>query len=75
LIVLAGMAETIKNKKSLISQMGTVCPFCKRKQTQEPLKSWSYGKILVNRYLCQCKKIFNHYQSDKSSWTIPKKKS
>jgi len=48
------------------------CPFCGRKQTNEPVKQWSYGKINVNRYLCKCKKTFNHYQSEKSSWTIPK---
>ena len=50
------------------------CPFCGRKQTDKPVKTWSYGKIEVNRYLCQCKKTFNHYQSEKSSWTIPKRK-
>lgn len=48
------------------------CPFCGRNQTNNPVKSWSYGKVKVNRYQCKCLKMFNHYMSIKSSWTIPK---
>jgi len=52
------------------------CPFCNKIQNQEPLKSWKYGiSIQVGRYKCQCGKFFNHYNSGKSIWTIPKTKS
>lgn len=54
--------------------MNNECPHCGKKQTQKPEKTWSYGTIVVNHYLCKCKKTFNHYQSKKSSWTIPKPK-
>ena len=50
-----------------------VCPFCGKKQIKQPIKTWAYGKTEVNRYECQCKKTFNHYKSEKSSWTIPSK--
>ena len=64
------------------------CPFCGKIQVQNPLKSWKYGKIIVkrtekgtewgnsvkcSRYQCNCKKLFNFYQSKKKNWTIPKK--
>lgn len=50
------------------------CPFCGKNQTDNPIKTWAYGKINVNRYECKCSKIFNYYNTTKSSWTIPKTK-
>jgi len=58
------------------------CPFCGKIQVQNPLKSWKYGKIIVkrtekgtewgnsvkcSRYQCDCKKLFNFYQSKNST--------
>jgi len=64
------------------------CPYCSKKQSQKPLKSWQYGKTIVertpkgpkwgnavtcSRYSCKCGKLFNFYHSVKGkSWTIPK---
>ena len=55
-----------------ISLTGIKCPHCGKTQTEKPQKSWSYGKVKVNRYQCKCSKFFNYYISTKSSWTIPK---
>lgn len=65
------------------------CPYCSKKQSQKPVKSWKYGKAIVPhtskeakwgkpitcyRYNCVCGKFFNFYDSVKGkSWTIPKK--
>ncbi len=65
------------------------CPYCSKNQTQKPLKSWKYGKIIISRttkgtkwghnitcsrYNCECGKVFNFYHSVKGkTWTIPKK--
>ena len=52
-----------------------VCPFCSKKNEQKPIKEWNYGKnIKVKRFKCECGKIFNFYDNDKKTWTIPKKK-
>jgi len=66
------------------------CPFCGKNQTQKPIKSWTYGKMIerrdesgtkwgavvtVTRYLCECGKPFNFFLTTKNkSWTIPKSK-
>jgi len=50
-----------------------VCPYCEKKQSEKPIKKWAYGKTSVNRYECKCGKIFNHYVSPTTTWTIPKK--
>ncbi len=66
----------------------SVCPFCSKKQTQEPVKTWKYGKMIISRtekgtkwgsaitcsrFNCKCGKKFNSYNSAKGkSWTIPK---
>ena len=68
-----------------------ICPFCHQLQTQKPIKSWTYGKMIehrdkdgtiwgatvnVSRYLCNCKKRFNFFLTAKGkSWTIPKTKN
>lgn len=65
------MIETNKNKKLIRHFMEFVCPYCKKKQSEKSFKEWAYGKTSVNRYKCTCGKIFNHYQSKKSSWTVP----
>jgi len=56
-------------------------------QSKNPIKSWKYGKSIVNRtkektvwgksikcsrYKCKCGKFFNFYEGKKSTWTIPK---
>ncbi len=64
--------ETNKNKNSFFHLMIFVCPYCKKEQTEKPIKEWAYGKTSVNRYKCKCGKMFNHYQSKKSSWTVPR---
>ena len=67
------------------------CPFCDREQTQKPVKTWAYGKMIVkktvkstvwgasincSKYHCKCGKSFNVYLTTKGkSWTIPKSKS
>lgn len=49
------------------------CPYCKVKQNaNECNKSWTYKKSKVQRFECKCGKYFNFYQSEKTSWTIPK---
>ena len=64
------------------------CPFCLKKQSLEPLKSWEYGKAIISRtkkgttwghsitcsrYICKCGKKFNYYNSVKGkSWYIPR---
>ncbi len=63
------------------------CPYCNKRQTQKPVKSWAYGKMIekrtdkgtswgssVNcaRYKCKCSKYFNFYSSKNKNWTIPK---
>jgi len=51
------------------------CPFCGRKQTQEPVKSWKYNNATdVGRYQCSCKKFFHFFKGSKKNWTIPKVK-
>lgn len=64
------------------------CPYCSKKQSQKPVKSWKYGQMIVtrtikgtkwgpnitcSRYNCKCGKLFNFYHSVKGkTWTIPK---
>lgn len=66
------------------------CPHCSKIQSQKPLKSWEYGKLIVkrdsngtkwgpsvkcSRYICKCSKAFNFFLTTKGkSWTIPKQK-
>jgi len=66
------------------------CPFCKKNQGQEPIKSWAYGRMIEKRtkegtkwgasvncsqYHCECGKPFRFYLTTKGkSWTIPKSK-
>lgn len=66
------------------------CPFCKKEQSQKPINSWVYGKMIegstktgtkwgaqanVSRYVCKCGKVFNFFLTTKGkSWTIPKAK-
>ena len=50
------------------------CPHCGKSQAGKPMKSWSYGKVSVQRFHCKCSKLFNFYKTAKSSWTIPKPK-
>ena len=70
--------------------MKVKCPYCKSLQTQEPLKSWAYGKLITkrtdkgttmgpsincSRYSCKCGKFFIFYQTTKGkTWTNPKPK-
>ena len=70
--------------------MSVSCPVCGKKQSQEPTKSWSYGKMIEARtkkktvwgasvqcspYRCKCGKAFRFYLTTKGkSWTIPKSK-
>ena len=70
--------------------MDIKCPICKKKQSQKPVKSWSYGKMIEKRttkgtvwgasvncsqYHCECGKSFRFYLTTKGkSWTIPKSK-
>ena len=65
------------------------CPFCSEEQTQKPIKSWAYGKMILkrsekgttwgpsvscSRYECKCGNNFQFYLSTSGkSWTIPKK--
>lgn len=66
------------------------CPFCGKNQTQNPIKTWAYGKMIekrtsekttmgasvnCSRYECKCGKLFNFYVSPKKNWTIPKSKN
>jgi len=67
------------------------CPYCKKAQAQEPIKSWKYGKMIEKRttkgtvwgstvncsqYHCECGKPFRFYLTTKGkSWTIPKSKT
>lgn len=51
------------------------CPHCGKVQARKPEKSWSYGKVSVQRFQCKCLKFFNFYRSTKTSWTIPKPKN
>ncbi len=66
------------------------CPYCGKPQKDDPIKSWSYGKMIETRtkektiwgasvkcsqYRCNCGKPFRFYLSTKGkSWTIPKSK-
>jgi len=70
--------------------MSVLCPVCGEKQSQEPVKSWNYGKMIEKRtsegtvwgasvecsiYDCKCGKSFRYYLTSKRKfWTIPKKK-
>lgn len=49
------------------------CPYCKSKQS-DVIKKWTYNNIKVTRLKCDCGKIYNLYESPKSTWTIPKGK-
>lgn len=67
------------------------CPHCKKNQSQKPVKSWAYGKMIekrtktgtifgasvnCSRYSCKCGKNFNFFLTTKGkSWTIPKSKN
>ena len=67
------------------------CPNCDTKQLQKPIKTWTYGKLIIKRtvkgttwgasitcsqYFCKkCQKKFNHYTSKNKSWSIPKSKT
>ena len=55
-------------------KMKETCPFCKSTKNKI-LKNWKYSGTQVKRLECECGKLFNFYQSKKSSWTIPKKSS
>ena len=63
------------------------CPYCRYIQTNEPQKTWTYGKLIIkktkkatlwgdsvicSRYQCKCGRFFNYYKGRTSSWTIPK---
>jgi hypothetical protein len=64
------------------------CPYCEKIQKDEPVKSWSYGKIIkshtkekttwgasvkCSQYTCKCGKSFKFYlTTNGKSWTIPK---
>ncbi len=66
------------------------CPYCGNLQKDDPIKSWSYGKMIEARtkektiwgasvkcsqYQCNCGKPFKFYLTTKGkSWTIPKSK-
>lgn len=70
--------------------MSVLCPSCGKTQSQEPTKSWTYGKMIEKRtskgtkwgasvncsqYYCECGKPFRFYLTTKGkSWTIPKSK-
>ena len=49
------------------------CPYCNSTKNTS-IKEWKYNNntTKVNQMKCSCKKVFNHYQTAKSSWTIPK---
>jgi len=71
--------------------MNIKCPQCGIIQSQEPTKSWNYGKMIEKRtskgtvwgasikcsqYYCECGNPFRFYLSTKGkSWTIPKSKN
>ena len=51
------------------------CPVCGGEFEAEPLKSWRFRFYQVKRYQCSlCGAKFNLYESEKSSFTIPKAK-
>ena len=62
----------------------STCPFCHQIQTQEPIKSWKYGKMIehrdkmgttwgasvnVSRYICSnCERHFNFFLTTKGKF-------
>jgi len=51
------------------------CPVCGGEFEAEPLKTWRFRFYQVKRYQCSlCGAKFNLYESEKSSFTIPKAK-
>lgn len=51
------------------------CPICGKPSNSLPVKSWRYGGKDVRRYICSsCKGRFNVYKSQKSTFTIPKRR-
>jgi hypothetical protein len=76
------LPENIQNKvdeemekRNKIRKFKIECPYCGKRQIQQPLKSWNYLKtVKVSRYQCSCKEFFQYYQGQKSTWTIPKRK-
>ncbi len=70
--------------------MNVICPICDQNQSQDPTKSWSYGKIIEKRtakkttwgasvncsqYYCKCGCAFKFYLTTKGKfWTNPKSK-
>jgi len=71
--------------------MKVICPICNIEQKNQPIKTWSFGKLIEKRtksgtvwgtsidcsqYRCECGKYFRFYFTPKGkSWTIPKAKS
>lgn len=70
--------------------MEIICPFCDKNLKEQPIKSWTYGKMIekktekgtewgasvtCSRYSCKCGHRFNFFLTTKGkSWTIPKSK-
>ena len=52
------------------------CPVCGNDNNMEKTKQWSFGTYKVSRMTCPtCGANFNHYEGDKTDFTIPKPKN